>query len=544
MSEFEVEIDAEGEHFAELCRVYWETNADGSFVYTVKSIAEVFGLPAHKVSKLVSDFSAARSTSKYCIECGKGFIFKTRSDWSSNSRYSPGRCRECVETERRRQAQQQARIKAAARAAIAERYPILSGAQGPRAEDLDMPIAFALAALFEDAEEFYRGVSAPINQRTDPLTPTADFDFVLLERLVDLNLIRIHPSSSTDSFVWDAAGGLSEEYYPRLASYYMLGHGMLEERVNEFRQSFAEVVYRDNWPDKWTDQFHDFWLDIAVSECKAYLVHMLDRYSLTFNPGAKTDDVFRRGLKWYSIGQIYYFVWRAAKESAAYYLREKVPAKQAANSAITRISAEINRAYTDGWKISTYQRDSKLPVSTMSHILFSRALRIDDPMAYSPVDLPVRRAGLELAWKSIEPDDFERLIFQLVAETEGYENVDWLMHTNAPDHGRDVSAIRLRHDPLSGHSSQRVAIQCKHWTTRAVRDADVGAALVSLDHWQDPPFDVLVIATSGRFTSDAVAWIERHNSKGQRPSIEVWNDARLELLLDERPHLIRSFELR
>ncbi|AHH17668.1 hypothetical protein NONO_c28780 [Nocardia nova SH22a] len=544
MSEFEVEIDSEAEQLADLCRMYWETNEDGSFAHTVKSIAGAFELPAHKVSRLVSDLSTARSTSRYCNECGEGFIYRTRSDWSSSSRLQTSRCPECADAERRRQAQQQEMEIAAARDSIAERYPIISAAQVPHAEELDMHLAFTLVALFEDAEELYRGVSEPIDERIDPLTPTADFDFDLLKQLIHKKAIRIHPSSSADSFTWDPTGILSDSYYPTRASYYIPGPGTLESQVSEFRQSFSDVVYRDYWPEKWVDQFHGFWLDVAVSECKAYLVHMLYRHNLIFKPGPKTNDVFRRGLKWYSIGQMYYFIWRAAKESAAYYLRERVSAKQAANSAITRISAEINRAYTDGWKISTYQRDPKLPVSTVSHILFSRALRIDDPMTYSPIELPARRAGLEIAWKSIEADTFERLIFQLVAETEGYENVDWLMHTNAPDHGRDVSAIRLRHDPLSGHSAQRVAIQCKHWTTRAVRDVDVASAIVSLDHWQDPPFDVLVIATSGRFTSDAVTWIERQNSKGQRPSIEVWNDARLELLLDERAHLIRSFELR
>lgn len=287
-----------------------------------------------------------------------------------------------------------------------------------------------------------------------------------------------------------------------------------------------------------------FWLDVAIAECKAYLVHMLQRHGLEFTPGKKTDDVFRRALRWYSIGQVFYFIWRAAKESAAYRVRDKVPAKQAANSAVTRISTEVDRAYAQGWQVNVYRRDSRLPLSMVSHLLFARSLNLDDPMAYSPIDLPVRRPGLELAWSNIDSAAFERLIFQLVVETEGYENVDWLMHTNAPDHGRDVSATRLRRDPLSGHSSQRVAIQCKHWLSRPVRDVDVSAAVVSIGHWQDPPFDVLVIATSGRFTTDAVSWIERYNARGGRPSIEVWNDARLEALLSDRPHLIRAYELR
>ncbi|MCH6165157.1 restriction endonuclease [Pseudonocardia alaniniphila] len=407
-----------------------------------------------------------------------------------------------------------------------------------------MSTALALAALLEDAEEVSDGTIIPTVDRADRLTPTVDYDFELLKLLADQQLVRVHPSSPLDSFAWEDDCILTNAYYPTLVSYYLPGTGPLENRVNAYLKSLAPIVSRESWPDRWVDQFSEFWLDLAVSECKAYLVHMLQLHGLDFTPGQKTDDVFRRALKWYSIGQVYYFIWRAARDSAAYQAREKVSAKRAANSAITRISADVDRAYAQGWQISVYRRDSRMPVSTLSHILFSRALQLDDPMAYSPVDLPVRRAGLELAWENIDSESFERLIFQLVVETEGYENVDWLMHTNAPDHGRDVSATRLRRDPLSGHSSQRVAIQCKHWLSRPIRDVDVYQATISIDHWQDPPFDVLVFATSGRFTSDAIAKIERHNSRGERPSIEVWNDARLEFLLNERPHLIRSYELR
>jgi hypothetical protein len=544
VSGFEVKIDPEHGHLAELCEMYWATQADGSFTHTVKAIADLFDQPSHKISKLVSDACCALSQDRRCRECGQGFVYRSRSEWATGAWQVVRPCRSCSEAERRRQEEQRERVQASSREAIANRFPVVDGEPVIHAQDLDMPIAFALAALFEDAEEVSRGVATSVVKRTDRFTPTPEYDFRLLDKVTDLGLLRIHPSSPVESFVWNDDGTLGDSHYPTRVAYHLTGVGSLDGRVEEYLKSFAAVVSRETWPDRWADQFSDFWFDVAVEECKAYLVQMLQRHGLEFTPGQKTDDVFRRALKWYSIGQVFYFVWRAAKESAAYRAREKIPAKQAANSAVTKISAEVDRAYAQGWQVSVYRRDSRVAVSTLSHILFSRALKLDDPMAYSPIDLPVRRVGLELAWGNIDSATFERLIFQLVVETEGYENVDWLMHTNAPDHGRDVSAVRMRRDPLSGHSSQRVAIQCKHWLKTSLRDVDVSSAVVSIGHWRDLPFDVLVIATSGRFTTDAVAWIERHNSRGERPSIELWNDARLEALLSERPHLIRAYELR
>ncbi len=544
MPEFEVEIHPGQDHLHEICHMYWETDDDGSFVHTVKAVAERFNQPSNRVTKIVAEACVARSASQRCSECDKRFVYRTRSDWTSRGRVTPRRCDTCTEAEKRRQDEEREQRNVAMRAAVLDAYEVDENGMAPAVESLGLCSAFALAALLEDAEEICGGVTFPTAKRVDPLTPTQDYDFELLNQLAEQGLVRLHPSSPLESFTWRDDDTLGNAYYPMQVSYYLPGVGSLRSRVESYLKQFGSIVRRENWPDTWIDQLPGFWLDLAVSECKAYLIFMLQRHRLAFTPGKKTDDVFRRALKWYSIGQVYYFIWRAARDSAAYQAREKVSAKRAANSAITRISVDVERAYAQGWQVSVYRRDSRLPVSTLSHLLFSRALRIDDPMAHSPVDLPIRRAGLELDWKKIDSETFERLIFQLVEETEGYENVEWLMHTNASDRGRDVSATRLRRDLLSGHSSQRVAIQCKHWRSQSVRAADIAECVTNIGLWQNPGFDVLVIATSGRFTADAVAWLEQHNSRGGRPTIEVWNDARLESLLHERPHLIRDYELR
>ncbi|MFC4070716.1 restriction endonuclease [Actinoplanes subglobosus] len=544
MPEFDVEVGTDDDDLVELCHMYWDIKDDGSFSYTVKALSERFGQPSHKISKIVAEVCVARSTSRRCVDCSEGFSYTSRASWTASSRYAVERCAECINRAQREAKEARDKENVSRHLEIANRHAVHDDSVSFRATDLDLRSAFFLAALLEDGEDVCQGATVPIYDRADQLTPTSEYDFKALETLIDRGLISIHPSSPLEAFTWKDDGSLGDSYYPSRASYYLVGSGTPESRVERFRKDLAEVISRESWPDHWGDQLSSFWFDVAAEECKSRLVYLLRQHGLDFTPGQKTDDVFRRALRWYSIGQVYYFIYRSAKDSAAYSARREVPKKQAANSAVTRIAAEVDRAYAQGWQVSVFHRDSKVPISTLSHILFTRALKLDNPMAYSPVDLPLRRAGFELAWGNIDSSAFERLIFRLVEETEGYENVEWLMHTNAPDHGRDVSAARLRRDPLSGHSSQRVAIQCKHYLSRAIRDVDVSAAIVSIDHWRDPPFDVLVMATSGRFTSDAVAWIERHNARGGHPRIEVWNDARLESLLSERPHLIRDFELR
>lgn len=150
----------------------------------------------------------------------------------------------------------------------------------------------------------------------------------------------------------------------------------------------------------------------------------------------------------------------------------------------------------------------------------------------------------KLKWESLSPEDFERLIFTLISMQNGYENPEWLMRTNAPDRGRDLSVTRVTVDSLSGAMRGRVIIQCKHWLNRSVSASDVAALKEQLTLWEPPKIDVCIIATSGRFSSDAVALAERHNQSDRAMRIEMWPESHLERLLAARPHLIAEFQLR
>ncbi len=157
---------------------------------------------------------------------------------------------------------------------------------------------------------------------------------------------------------------------------------------------------------------------------------------------------------------------------------------------------------------------------------------------------PSGKVSTALAWDRLDPEGFERLVFNLIGDADGYENPLWLTRTNAPDRGRDLSVERVRTDSLSGVVRQRVIIQCKHLLTTSVRMEDVSAVVAAMNLWEPPPIDVLVVATSGRFTTNAVDWIERHNLSNQRPRIDMWPESHLESLLAQRPALVAEFGLR
>lgn len=179
------------------------------------------------------------------------------------------------------------------------------------------------------------------------------------------------------------------------------------------------------------------------------------------------------------------------------------------------------------------------------------SLSESDPLSVPTVDLgvaasakPAGGASIGLHWPVLNDDGFERLLFDLLRGFPSYQNVEWLMKTRAPDRGRDLSAERVIRDDGGTTRTDRVIVQAKHWTSKSVAPSDITNTLAALPLWEPPVVRTLVIATSGRFTTDAVGIVEKHNADGKLPFIELWADSRLETQLSQRPDLIASYGLR
>lgn len=175
----------------------------------------------------------------------------------------------------------------------------------------------------------------------------------------------------------------------------------------------------------------------------------------------------------------------------------------------------------------------------------------EEPLPVPDIDLgsaaattPSGPVTTALTWSSLSEEGFERLLHDLLLSLPNHSNVRWLTRTNAPDRGRDLSVDRAINDGAGGVRVERVIVQAKHWLTKSVTLGDVSTNEAAVSLWEPPPVHGLIIATSGRFTTDAVDYIEKHNNEGKRPLIDMWPESRLETLLSERPHLIAAHKLR
>ena len=167
----------------------------------------------------------------------------------------------------------------------------------------------------------------------------------------------------------------------------------------------------------------------------------------------------------------------------------------------------------------------------------------DEPMQIEVDDLgdlvrsePKGPVMSQLEWDHLDSERFERLVFDILHSAESYENIEWLMRTNAPDGGRDISAERVVVDELSGTERYQVLFQCKHWQTRSIGITEISSLLQEVSLWTRP-FTEVVIVTSGRFTQPAVEWREKREMQREIPTVKFWANSHLEYLVSSRPSI-------
>lgn len=54
----------------------------------------------------------------------------------------------------------------------------------------------------------------------------------------------------------------------------------------------------------------------------------------------------------------------------------------------------------------------------------------------------------------------------------------------------------------------------------------------------------VIVATSGRYTTDAVSFVEMRRAQQDVPTVELWAENDVEMMLARRPHIAAEFGLR
>lgn len=377
MSNLQIDFLTDDEEVKRLCRLYWDVAVAPDFSTTVAELGTRFGMTAREVIKIATENCLAFSLDRACPRCKVPYIYTSRSDYQEKYR-APNRNRLCpkcaIEETEFKRTQHLKEIEQKCKA-IQDTFSLEP--QVPQdIRSLSLEDAICLLSFIRISASEDLSVLKSLASITQPLSPNPEYDEEIVQRLFQEELIIISPTTPPDAFEFDA--GLPTRFFLNQVTWALFTGEDIEEAQHFIAQLEIVIRTKELWPPTWHEQGIELWKKIALQECLQYLAVVLQEHKLPLNVGEKTLLVLTDLLTEYSVGQIYNLIWRAGKDAAAFYMRERVSKQHAANTVVGSIQRQAERARAEGWSIKPYKRDRRCPQSMISQVLFNAALQIGE----------------------------------------------------------------------------------------------------------------------------------------------------------------------
>jgi hypothetical protein len=388
MKQLEVKTKTEDDALFVLCSLYWELSGEKEFAHELIDIAALTMKGKDDVWLLAMRFSVAHMPGWSCPKCGHPHYFSSREHFSAsekNLRLKPLFCSSCLDAESKKDDEYEELQVEESKKARSERIAngLREAFPPEKKNELVSPdkfrlidIAFFLSVTRACGVEEMTKVTA-LFYADPPLSPSDEMTFKVASSLADNDLIFVDPDSPLEAF-----SGLDEgnygEYYPIFAHYLLPrcldDHG--SQPSTTLLVSRLLAIVSESWKAGWEQEALNLWVAVALEECIEYLLFELKAHHLDFSPGTKTRQNIEYALQFFSTGQVLNLIWRSVRNAAAYYQRGGVYKKQAANSAITTLRRQTERALAEEWNLKSYGRSFNYPQSILSEVLYNAILKV------------------------------------------------------------------------------------------------------------------------------------------------------------------------
>ena len=385
-----LEINTDNKELASICELYWAVDSKLDFVHKVVELAELFKIDKTKLPSAIREACKAYVRDWKCSGCERPFVFTGRSDFTKirsyllNGSYRQQSilCSSCEKKKRDREIEERKQQEEVVRKAretvenelrkkIHEVYD-LSNRQPIDIKSLSLIDAIYLISILRGAYENLTKI-IPISMLEQSLSADKDFSAEIINHLHGNELIYVHPDTEPEAF----ANNDISQFYIYEVNYAPPISQLTPDDPKSLVTELHKLV-NDDWSEEWCQEALDIWKKVALSECKEYLLFVLHEHHFEFSPGEKTTQYLEYALENFSTAQLFNTIWRAAKDAAAYYQREKITKRQAANAAIASIQKYSERAIAENWELKPYKRNYKCPQAIISEVFYNFALKMGE----------------------------------------------------------------------------------------------------------------------------------------------------------------------
>lgn len=349
---------------ARICKDYWRQNEDGKFALKVQEIATCHGMKPHVLSNYVKQHAYVWLATVCCMRCEQPYRFGTRGQYLERNQYKRTVCTNCRKVERQTIADAKKSL------LVKMRQSAESKTADITALDLKSTI-YLLATIQALGAETLSSIEPLYDYPACTLSPDFSYDQTILRYLLDKHLLLISLNTRQEAVEFNE-NDLASISFGMSTFDLALSQCQITELTSDFFESNAIHNIRQ------APEFIELCKEIQLNECLGFLKAMLEEHKLSLVPGAKTKQVLTQCLEEFSVAQIYNFIWRAATNAAAYFMRSNISKRQAANSVVGAISRYMEQALANDWDVKSFKRNYSFPQSSLSRIVFNTVLGTDD----------------------------------------------------------------------------------------------------------------------------------------------------------------------
>ena len=382
----DVKVSVADNQIIKICRAYWEIDSDDeSFLYKIKDIAIKFDISQNEIIQIAKKFCVANSSTIFCKTCEQPYIYSNRSDYTSSLyRRSPWVCNKCIINEQKKIADRKQEIENDKQRILIKEFNEHRLNHPVILSELNVRSAVLLLSLIRfGANEDLSYIHEHLINKTALFSPDTREDMNFLRELYQEKYIALDPLSNPRSIVME--NDQLKFYLNSVRWVIPLPEG---ETLRYFVEQLEIKLSSMEYLDSSYEEVIELVKEISLMECLAYLQDSMDEHDLDFSPGEKTRLVLSKALEKYSVAQVYNFMWRSVKDSAAYYMSMKangISKKHAANTVVGRIEKCYEQATNNNWPVKAYGRNYHKPQSIISQVLFNVLLHTDDGGFHLPL---------------------------------------------------------------------------------------------------------------------------------------------------------------
>jgi hypothetical protein len=236
------------------------------------------------------------------------------------------------------------------------------------------------------------GMLVGVNLHDQSIAPTVELSGELFVAAWSGRLLQVHPATPTNSLEWEegAAVGTGAIYTDRVR-FFAGSSGSLPERLsNMVDAAHIRVSIAGIWSTE-RRELETLARRVVAEEAARYLTSEVAAHNLPLLTDKNKEAlklVTERGASLFSLGHLYGFAWRAARDSSSAYQRNQgMPGEKAIIHGLRKYETYIQAALDDPASMKDpFNESTVVPLSAVTRLLFNDIFGLN-PMTATPQDI-------------------------------------------------------------------------------------------------------------------------------------------------------------